>query len=921
MADELKRVGLVFKADGTTDFAKSLTQINALTKENYNSFKLAQSQYDKNTSSVSKLTDTQKYLSQNTELYRNKVAVLEEELKELESAENRNESAIAKKKAQLDKAKTTLNNYEKGLEEVNARLESGSAQLQDYADKIGQASEKMKNVGTTMTKYVSAPILALGTASMMAWNEIDEAYDNIILKTGATGDSLESLKDSFDNVYGSFPFDSEEVANAIGEVNTRFKLTGRELENLSSYLLEYSSITGTDVAESTAYAQKIQQQWGLTLEDTKNVLGLIAYQGQATGISIDTLMDSVTENSYAFKEMGLSVEESINLMAQFEANGLEADAMLTGLKKASQNYAKEGKSMSEGLGELITRLQNSTTYQEAFNEAVDLFGSKNALAFATAAKEGKINLDSLSADLSNYSNVVSDTFNSTQDPIDRAKVAMNNLKIAGTELGDSIQGALAPILEKLAEIAKDLADWFSNLSPVIKEIIVVVGGLIASIGPLLVIIGTIGGAVSNALSMLSNLTLQLFMNEGAISAIATALGGLSAPVLAVIALIGTLVVALVDLWNNSETFRQNVTSIVTNIGTVLSSVYNSMIAPILSGVMAILQSLWNTIISPLYEFIKTVLETLMSKLSEFVAFMTPIIQSIANLLNGPLKGAVDLIVAVFTTSFSIISSVVSTAFSVIQAVWNSVLRPVFSVISSVINTLLSLFRTIFSGISSVVTTCFNTINSIWNGTLGPVFKAIGKAIQTLQNAFSSGFNAISNITGSIFGGIASTIGGKMSNATNIVTNAISAIRGAFNFSWSLPHLSLPHISISGGFSLKPLSVPHFSISWYRKAMNSPMLLNDATIFGMANGQLLGGGEASGTEVIAGEAKLMSMIQNAMGTSENVSVLKAIYNLLLTISKNSDKPIVLDSGALVGYLIGNIDNELGGITQMKLRGVK
>ena len=81
MADELKRVGLVFKADGTTDFAKSLTQINALTKENYNSFKLAQSQYDKNTSSVSKLTDTQKYLSQNTELYRNKVAVLEEELK------------------------------------------------------------------------------------------------------------------------------------------------------------------------------------------------------------------------------------------------------------------------------------------------------------------------------------------------------------------------------------------------------------------------------------------------------------------------------------------------------------------------------------------------------------------------------------------------------------------------------------------------------------------------------------------------------------------------------------------------------------------------------------------------------------------------------------------------------------------------
>lgn len=81
-----------------------------------------------------------------------------------------------------------------------------------------------------------------------------------------------------------------------------------------------------------------------------------------------------------------------------------------------------------------------------------------------------------------------------------------------------------------------------------------------------------------------------------------------------------------------------------------------------------------------------------------------------------------------------------------------------------------------------------------------------------------------------------------------MSTAIEKIKGFFNFSWSLPKLKMPHVTITGEFSLVPPKVPTFSVDWYAKAMNTPMLLNGATIFGAMNGKLLGGGEA-GQEVI------------------------------------------------------------------------
>ena len=159
----------------------------------------------------------------------------------------------------------------------------------------------------------------------------------------------------------------------------------------------------------------------------------------------------------------------------------------------------------------------------------------------------------------------------------------------------------------------------------------------------------------------------------------------------------------------------------------------------------------------------------------------------------------------------------------------------------------------------------------------PVTLAIGAVIaagvllwKNWDTIKQKGSELLSNISNT-FESIKSAISDKINEAKNKVKSAIEKIKGFFKFSWSLPKLKLPHISISGSFSLKPPSAPHFSIDWYSKAMKNGMILNNPTIFGMMDGKLLGGGE-SGSETIVGTNSLMSMIAKASkGTTINMTI--------------------------------------------------
>lgn len=786
MADDLKKVGLVFKADGTADFAKSLKTINSLTQENYSSFKLAKSQWDSSTKSMDKLRDTQRYLSSQTDAYTAKVDTLKEELKNLENAENRNEKAISDKKNALNNAQATLNNYKKGLDEVNGKLKSGSAQIEEYAKKIENFGSKTKEVGGSLNKNITAPIAAAGTAAYAAWMSVDEAYDNIAVGTGATGDALSKLQESFDNVFAKAPFDAMDISNSLADLNTRFGFTGKVLEDASEKFLRFASVNKTDVSNAVALVSRAMGDAGIPAEEYTSVLDALTTASQASGISIDALTGNITKYGAPMRALGYTTEESIAIFASWEKAGVNTEIAFSGMKKAISNFSAEGKDAKVEFKKTLEEIAKCPDIASATTKAIEVFGTKAGPDLADAIKGGRFEFEEMLKLVESSSGQLDASFEATMDPADKAKVALNNLTLAGAALGDVIQSALGPVFESLADILKDFTEWFKNLNPEIRQTIVFVGGIIAAVGPLLVLIGALAGPISTALGLFAKFKLALFGTAEQAGMMGTMVSGLTGPILAVIGIIALVTAALIDLYNNNEEFRKNVNDMISNLIEILQTLWNSFLYPILTAVKDVLLDIWNNAILPVWETVKNFIADIIAKLSGLIEVLTPVINFIIQLLSA-------LLIPAFLLLANTIGAVVSEAISFFGALLSNVsqvIGGIIQVISGIIqfitgvftgnwkqawNGIVSIFKGIFDGIVGIAKAPINGVISLVNG----VISAVNGMIKGLNKISFDIPDWVPGIGGSHFGLDLKTIdkvaylakGGNLLSGTAIVGEA------------------------------------------------------------------------------------------------------------------------------------------------------
>lgn len=786
MADDLKKVGLVFKADGTADFAKSLKTINSLTQENYSSFKLAKSQWDSSTKSMDKLRDTQRYLSSQTDAYTAKVDTLKEELKNLENAENRNEKAISDKKNALNNAQATLNNYKKGLDEVNGKLKSGSAQIEEYAKKIENFGSKTKEVGGSLSKNITAPIAAAGTAAYAAWMSVDEAYDNIAVGTGATGDALSKLQESFDNVFAKTPFDAMDISNSLADLNTRFGFTGKVLEDASEKFLRFASVNKTDVSNAVALVSRAMGDAGIPAEEYTSVLDALTTASQASGISIDALTGNITKYGAPMRALGYTTEESIAIFASWEKAGVNTEIAFSGMKKAISNFSAEGKDAKVEFKKTLEEIAKCPDIASATTKAIEVFGTKAGPDLADAIKGGRFEFEEMLKLVESSSGQLDASFEATMDPEDKAKVALNNLTLAGAALGDVIQSALGPVFESLADILKDFTEWFKNLNLEIRQTIVFVGGIIAAVGPLLVLIGALAGPISTALGLFAKFKLALFGTAEQAGMMGTMVSGLTGPILAVIGIITLVTAALIDLYNNNEEFRKNVNDMISNLIEILQTLWNSFLYPILTAVKDVLLDIWNNAILPVWETVKNCIADIIAKLSGLIEVLTPVINFIIQLLSA-------LLIPAFLLLANTIGAVVSEAISFFGALLSNVsqvIGGIIQVISGIIqfitgvftgnwkqawDGIVSIFKGIFDGIVGIAKAPINGVISLVNG----VISAVNGMIKGLNKISFDIPDWVPGIGGSHFGLDLKTIdkvaylakGGNLLSGTAIVGEA------------------------------------------------------------------------------------------------------------------------------------------------------
>lgn len=262
-----------------------------------------------------------------------------------------------------------------------------------------------------------------------------------------------------------------------------------------------------------------------------------------------------------------------------------------------------------------------------------------------------------------------------------------------------------------------------------------------------------------------------------------------------------------------------------------------------------------TIMLGIYNAVTAVGTGVTTALGTAMAFVTSPIGLVVIAITG--------LIAIFALAWKNSETFRNTVTGAIEKVKNTV--------SSAVNNI----KTFFTNLKTSITTTWNNIKTSVSNTVSGMFSSIKNKFESIKTTATNIFNAIKN-----------AITHPVETARDTVKGIIDKIRGFFKFEWSLPKLKMPHISIKGGFSLVPPKVPKFDIDWYDKAMDNPMILNDATIFGHMNGKLLGGGE-SGSEIVSGKDTLMNMIKDAVNTNANseiLSVLKTILNVLT----NEDK---------------------------------
>ncbi len=281
---------------------------------------------------------------------------------------------------------------------------------------------------------------------MAAWEKVDAGMDIIVEKTGATGDTLTEMQDSARNIAKSIPTDFETAGAAVGEVNTRFHMTGQELEDLSEKFVKFSQLNDTDVSSSIDSTQKVLEAFNLKAEDAGALLDTMNKVGQDTGISMDTLASAMVSNAASLKELGMSAADAAAFLGQCETSGVDASTVMAGLKKALVNASGEGKSMKQALSDLQKTMKNANDSTEAYNAAIDLFGSKAGPALAQFCQDGKLNFEELGKSLSDNLGSVDDTFTATLDPADQFKLTLNQLQDAGYDLGNTLWASLGRLL-------------------------------------------------------------------------------------------------------------------------------------------------------------------------------------------------------------------------------------------------------------------------------------------------------------------------------------------------------------------------------------------------------------------------------------------------------------------------------------------
>lgn len=573
----------------------------------------------------------------------------------------------------------------------------------------------------------------------------------------------------------------------------------------------------TSVAQYGDHVDKASQQMGISAEKYMEWDAILQHSGSsidALRTGMRTLASAVETGNDAFERIGLTQEELAN-MDQEEIFAATI-AGLQNVESTTERTYLAGQLLGRGATELGALLNTSAEDTELMRQRVHELGG---VLSDTAVKDAAHFQDSLQDLQTSFTGLKNNMMSEFLPSITTVMDGLTEVMI-----GNDSEG--------LGMIDKGISDFIDNLNSAMPRLLEIGGRIITSL------ITSISSNLPRLLSEGSAVLSEL------VQGIIVALPSLLQSAMIIISSIGQ---ALLD---NAELLLNTGLELLMILMNGLTEALPSAIPAIVSIITMIVTTLTepdnlNAMIQGSLALIMALADGIVVALPELVAVIPTVI---ANLVSALVENA---------------PQVLETTIYLIGALGYAILKALGSLLGQ------TLFE-ITKGLSKMFDNAFNFGKQIgaWlaNG-ISNIKTKVSNFFSSIGNFFSSGFQNMRQKVNDGLENIKSKFTGIFDNVRNVVKNAIDFIRGLFKFDWELPRIKLPHFSVSGKLDLfaTPPQIPSVSIDWYRKAMDEPYIMNGATIFGAANGRLLGGGE-SGSEVVVGTDKLMKMINRATGSN-------------------------------------------------------
>lgn len=875
MADDMKRVGLSFKTDGTIDFQKSLKQISEAVQGNREEFKRAKIAWDDSTTAMEKLTDRQKYLQKQTETYNEKVEVLRRELSELEEAENKNEKAISQKKKQLSQAETTLAQYQKGLKEVNQEIKSGSAVLEENMKKLDDsistldASAKKNESSFELMKSQWDKNTSSAKKLKDEQKYLTEQGETYQKKVGLVKEELKLLE----NAEGDNKKAIEEKKAALNEAEV-------SLNEYKSRLKEVNEQLKFGKASIEEYTEKVQKAG----EKVKN-----AGSGMTKTVTAPILAAGV-----ASAKMTMDFEDS---MAKVSTIADATEVPMDDMQKAILDLSNQTRISAE---EIAQNVYDSISAGQKTGDAVNFVSKSTKLAKAGFADAGAA-LDVLTTIMNAYGLKASEVTNVSDMLIQTQNLGKTTVADLASSMGKVIPTANAYGVS-LDELCAGYAIMTAN-GVATAESTTYMNGMLNELGKS-------GTTVSETLKEKTGKTFKELMDSGM---------SLS-DVLKIISDAATENnKSFGDMWSSSEAGKAGMILLgdsAENFNGVLEQMQNSAGATNTAfekldtnstKIKKATNELKNDAIdlgTTLMEELAPIIENIAEKVSQFTEWFNGLSESEKQTIIqiglivaaiGPLLIALGTVVsggAKIIGGIPVIAKGLSGLFGIIAA------NPVLAIITAIAIAVFALWTNcdefregVLEGIEiikTVLTAGYDFCVELGEEKLGRIQDAYEKhgggitgilaaSWQTWKEIWSTGYDVIDKLTGGKLTGVKNKFWSKFEEIKNVVKNALDAVKRFFAGEWPTPKIKMPHFQISPpGWSIGDLvkgSIPRLSVNWHAKGA----ILNRPTVINRSGNTIDVAGEA-GPEAVTPIETLRKYVREEV-KENNADLIKALAEVL------------------------------------------